>query len=64
MFIMKVKFSGFTQLHLMMIRMYQILPFHTTMQTNIMIYRTVNILELCTNRIEDFSILHILIEDH
>lgn len=43
--------------------MYQILPFRTTMQTN-MIYRTVNILELCTNRIGDFSLSHILIGDH
>jgi len=38
--------------------MYQI-----TMQTN-MIYRTVDILELCTNRIGDFSLSHILIGDH
>lgn len=60
---MKLQFSGFTQFHLMMICMYQILPFRTTMQTN-MIYRTVNILELCTNRIGDFSLSHILIGDH
>lgn len=63
MFIMKVQFSRFTQFNLMMICMYQILPCRTTMQTN-MIYRTVNILELCTNRIGGFSLSHILIGDH
>jgi len=60
---MKVQFSRFTQFNLMMICMYQILPFRTTMQTN-MIYRIINILELCTNRIGDFSLSHILIGDH
>lgn len=49
---MKEQFSGFTQFHLMMICVYQILLLHTTIQTNV-IYRTVNILGLYINRIGD-----------